>query len=657
MATLEGIVSINDATQNVHPPFQPTQEEADFLAKVYNDFVFDYQQKYQIWEILNNRTVEQYWQDSNYDYNNIVLDDPSDPVTQYSSGITRDKANTLITNLTLQLLSPTVIAQNENQEVDQIISHIARPILEWQHNNDGRPSESGDLKNSRYIHKMVVEGTVHIQDDIDPDTGKLVSSVIPNEEVFIPNYYQPNLQLQSHFQRVTQFTSFQEMEAEFGDLPNWEYVVPGNLGWINTIETFKERYKATVVANQLTAIRCWYPVPRKDLKALIASGKLPKGTTKAKYFNVILNGVPMFEPKNLMPYYHGDYPVTKGVNEFFSPSEFYWGNSMPNKCRQDKKYLDGWKTLIRYKAKLSAAPTIVNFTGQHIEGDVLIPGNIIDLPSSFDPNKFAPLQGIAQGITTGDIEILKDTVSDIERATSSAQTSGVQPTGNPTAREMMIVEGNAQKTMMGFAQQVAFIMEARAFPILKASFQFLPRMKVQKISIPSQVFPDGRTGTLEVVFQNLPEMTKEQELEESFKLLEEELQAGVKGHIKATTKLDKEYIQNLDFYCKATAESLPKENSAMRQAKAQMKWETYVNFPQYFNVKAAARKLVRENGDDEGQMIVDDSQQPVQQPGQLPGQPMQPQGQPPQQGQYQTPPNPALNMAQRQTNNLNTGTI
>jgi hypothetical protein len=369
-------------------------------------------------------------------------------------------------------------------------------------------------------------------------------------------------------------------------------------------------------------------VSDKDLKDLKAQGKIKKYITKAKWFNIIINGIPMLPPDNLMPYIHGFYPISKGVFEMFSPNEFYWGNSMPNKARHDKKFLDGFKTLIRYKAKLAAMPPGLNTSGQHIDSNIFIPGNITDLAAGTDVTKvFQTVQGISQGVTNGDIKILEDTNNDLERDTISNLMAGSMPTGVGTmnVRVMQMLDQQSQQSMAGFAQQIAYLQEARAYPILKASFQFLTRQAIAKLSIPDQSFDDGKTGTFEIIFKKLPKMTNEERLSASFNILDRQLEAKKKGHAKQITEVDIEYILNLDFYCKANAESLAKDTTALREARAQMKWETYSQNP-IFNVKKAARKLVRELGDTDD-MVNDEPQQPGQpmQPG-LPGQPEQPAG-------------------------------
>lgn len=619
------------------PVFSPSQEEQNLISTWYNDFIYDYSIKNQGWEVLNNRTLDQFWTQSNYDYNQTVIQDVNNPVVQYSSGTTRDKANTLITSLTQNYYFPSVTAFNDQQQIDDVISSIAKPVLRWQYINDGRPSESGKSKGFRYTHKQVAEGTVHILDTIGPD-GKLTSQIIPNEEVFIPNFYQPNIQLQSHFFWVNQWASYAEAQAEFGELENFKYVTPGNLGWINQTYEYKEKYKAIVYQDMCTIIRGWYPVRAQEVKRLIKIGKLPKNTKKARYFNVIINGVNMFPWDNLMPYYHGELPVTKTCFEYFSPAEFYWGNSMPNKAAQDKHFRDGWITLMRYVAKLQGIPAMINASGQHLEADVYVPGLTTDVPAGTEPDKFFAVPGTDKpGIIRDLMLMLQQTDSEIDRETVAPIVSGNVQGAPDNVRGTQIVNQRATDILIGLAQRLAEREEARAFPILKASFQFLPRQTVKSLSIPNEIFPDGSMGNLEIVFQKLPNTTPEERLVESHKLRDKELGIvrGSDGLVSRTNKpqtmtkqvmIDIEYIQNLDLYCEAIAEELPRNNSISKISEAEHKWQTYAAAPPgIFNIKPAARNLVRAFGDNEKELI---AEAPPQMPPGMPGQPQLP-GQPP----------------------------
>ena len=583
----------------------PNADKREFILEVYNDFLDDKKIKDQPYGILNDRTLKDFWSDSNYDYNVLVEDDETNPVTQYSSSISRDKANTFISSLSLQLLYPGVVAQNTEQEIDNIMSKVSRSVLEWQFENDGKPAESGLVKNSRNTHKQVVEGTVHIQDDFTKD-GRLISSGVPNEEIYVPNFHQPNIQLQAHLMRLSENKPYKEVEAEFGEYPEFKYVSKGMNGWIQDNDTYKDKYKGIVQDDKVTVVRIWKPVSKKDLKRLKADGRLAEEIQKAKFYNVIINGVVIFDIDNLMPYHDGNYSINKGIFESFGPSEFYWGNSMPNKARQDKKWLDGWKTLIRYKAKLGAFSPLLNYSGQHIDEDVVVPAKITDLPRGIAPEQITEIPGISNGITNGDIAILKDATDDIDRATASPQTSGInRPGGQQTARETMIIEANAQKIMMGFAQQIAFLQEARVYSILKRSYQLIPRSSLEKIAIPNQVFGDGKSGIMEVIFKDMKgrKDTDEAKLNDSFKVYEKEIRMeDDDGIARNIFVLDPEYVYNLEFYVKALADSLPRMTSALKESKATLKYETYKQ-DLYIDPIANIRNLIRAFGDNEDELI------------------------------------------------------
>ena len=114
--------------------------------------------------------------------------------------------------------------------------------------------------------------------------------------------------------------------------------------------------------------------------------------------------------------------------------------------------------------------------------------------------------------------------------------------------------------------------------------------------------------------------------------MQEEEEISEKGQIVRRVKIDKEYIKNIEFYVKAIADSLPVETSAIREARARLKFDTYSQRPDLFNVKPSARNLVRELGDDETE-IINEQAQPQ----------LLPQG---------NKPNPLIKAAEKQTQEL-----
>lgn len=600
--------------------YSPSEEERKFILRAYSDYQECANIKNEGQDVLGGRTLQTFWDESNYDYNVLVDEmDIDDPVTPYSSGVSRDKSNTFITNLTLSMLYPSVSAQNKEQKIDHVVSKVSRSILEWQYDNDGRPAESGHVKAVRNTHKQVIEGTVHVQDDIDPDTGGLISQIVPNEEIFIPNFWQPNIQEQPYIFRVQDNVLYDEAKSQFGSLENFDFVEKGpKENWaIGDTPEFKDKFTGIIDDGRVQIVYLWYDIRKEDFKQY----NVPKGVKKAKLFNIMINGVLMFKVDNLSPYRDGCFPINKGIFEMFSKSEYYWGNSMPNKARQDKKWLDGWKTLIRHKGKLGAIPPLLTFNGQLVDSDVFIPGTATPAPAGMTKDDIMATPGTDQGVTQSEFALLQEAKNEIDEGNLSPQASG-QEGKSQTAREAVIREQNEQKILGGFGLQVAFLVEARTYPVLMRSFQFLPRKKIKKLVVPNQQLKGGANGNLEVIFEK-PEIESQEDLEtQSLALATEEIKAERKGEAFNRVFVNPAYLKELDVYVKVVADPQPKKTSALRRAEAREKFELYASRPDLFNVRSAARAIVRANEDDETDMIASEPQ-----PSQLPQQAPQSQGQ------------------------------
>jgi len=581
--------------------YTPSEDETKFLIRAYSDFQECLNIKGEGQEVLGGRSLQQFWDDSNRDFNVIVADvTDDDPVTPYASSVSRDKSNTFITNLTLALIYPSITAQNKDQDIDQTISRVSRSILEWQHDNDGRPAESGHEKMVRYVHKMVIEGTVHVQDDIDSDTGKLISQLVPNEEVFVPNFWQPNIQEQPYIFRVQDNVLYDEARSQFGELDNFKYVNKGPVeNWAIDTDEFKSNFEGIIDEDRVQIVYVWYNIPKSKFKEY----GIPKNRKRAKFFNILINGVPMFKIDNLMPYRDGFYPISKQVFELFSKSEFYWGNSMPNKAKYDKKWLDGWKTLIRHKAKLSVITPLLTFNGQLIDSDIFIPGSVNTAPAGMTKDDIIAVPGTDKGLSEADFRILQDAKNEINEGNLSPQASGAQSSRQQTAREAIIREQNEQQILGGFGLRVSFLIEARTYPILLRSFQFLPRKTIKKLVIPNQSLQGGFLGNLEVLFEKIQD-TEENLKNRSLDLATEEIKAEHRGRAFNRIYIDPSYLNEIDLYIKVIADPQPKKTSALRRAEAREKFDVYGARPDLFNARAAARALVRANEDDESELIV-----------------------------------------------------
>lgn len=146
-------------------------EAHKFVGDTYSNFL----EMWTMWNmdepILGGRSPLTFWNDSVADYAVLqsYFQDSNDPVEQYETTISRDKTDDIYANLSSKFFYPSVIAQNAEQSIDRTLGKVGDATLYWQYKQDGWPSESGQQKNARIIHKVCVEGTAYTLDLVDED--------------------------------------------------------------------------------------------------------------------------------------------------------------------------------------------------------------------------------------------------------------------------------------------------------------------------------------------------------------------------------------------------------------------------------------------------------------------------------------------------------
>ena len=614
------------------PVFVYDEATRKLVTDVWDKFRLMWQIRTMPLEILGGRTLQNFWDDSNKDYGVYVEPSmPNDPVTQYASTISRDRSDVFISHLTKQLMFPSVSAQNQEQEIDRVLGRVSLALLEWAHNNDGYPSENGHQKMTRYVHKMVVEGTVHVQDDVDKDG--LLSTLVPNEEVFVPNYWQPDLQRQGRLCRAQLNVTYSEAEELYGHLENFKYVVPGFADWwFYQRPVFKQQWQGVLMYDRVQVLHYWQNCTGAEIKDLISKGRLPKGTKCAKWYNLFINEIPMFPVDTLCPYKDGLYPLSKGIFTEHAKAEFYWGNSLPNKVQQDKLWLDGWKTLLRYKAKLNIGRPLQSLNGQFVDEEVIVPFKITPVTEEIE---LKPIEGVGEPISNADVQMYEMAKGEVEAQSLAPQTE-IAPTQKVTNAVMM--ENNAKVMMDAFALKVAFLIQSRTFPILMRLFQFIPRKSLEKICVPDQVLENGARGTMQVKFEKIPKMTAWEKLMKSKDLMEYEDEKKKEGENMESIVIDPEYIRNCNFYLKTDPDSVTSNKGELEKQRFNNLFPQLIANPTIFNPKEVARELVIKN--DLPESLINDQEQPTGGMPGMPGMPGQAPGQAPAGAQGEMPPTP-----------------
>jgi hypothetical protein len=191
-------------------------------------------------------------------------------------------------------------------------------------------------------------------------------------------------------------------------------------------------------------------------------------------------------------------------------------------------------------------------------------------------------------VTQADINLMNMADQEIDRSTVEPS-----PGGRMAARTAMIEQANAQLMIEPFSQQLAFFAASRSFHILTALFQYLPKSKLKKLSVPDQALDDGLTGTFEAIFKE-PEDVLKSELDDnevndqmekmkrmnldvnethvrrlmhSFKIHKDQEYSRKSGEPLDRVYISPSYLEDVKFYLFADAADGMQDKDAMAQAK------------------------------------------------------------------------------------------
>lgn len=571
--------------------YAPTFDERKFISDALVAFAECHTLRNAPQPILGGMTLREFWDRSEADYTVTCdeLQNENDPVKKYQTTISRDKANIFVAHIAGSLMYPDVVAQNADQSIDQTWGRVGTSLLYWAHRQDGWPNESGQQKAERQAHTTVVKGTSFCIDIVTKDG--LESEEIPVEEMYFPTFVQPNIQKIPVIFRAKLNVLYEEAEVLFGKNENWKCVRKGN-SWLMDAEMepeLKKSYDSIVQEGKVSILYVWKRARPDELVELKKKRKVRAKAERACFYNVIMNGVLMFPADNVLPYKHGYYPISRAAFEYFR-SDYFYGNSCPNKMREDKKWKDEWKTLMRYKGKLGAAPPLLTIGGS-IDEQMTFPAKQTTVPEGVTVEK---VPGISEGISNSDIQLMQMTDSEIDRGSASPQTAG-QRGEKQTARAEVIQAANAQKMLEPFSRQWAYFMQSRSFHILLSLLQYLPKRDIKKIAVPDQTLSDGLTGTFEVIFEDVRKLEETEHLKRSLELGAEERKSRERGIAKETVYVAPSMTDDIKFFLFSDASAGLEDKNILKQQDFTANLELMLERPEFVSTEVV-REWVRMKG-------------------------------------------------------------
>ena len=431
--------------------YQPSDEEKQLLNVIRMDFVLGDLNMNKPRREFNDLSVLERDSVDTMTWNTYQPNDgdnlEGDEVNAWRSNamrpVTRNKVLSITAHTTARIIFPHMFAFDSESKEDQGAAQVMNDLFEWSTvNNSATYLETSiyavlaacvapaSLVYTEYaeVYRKVkmpkADGTYDIKNILDEDESGFKDEVVPVNQLYIADFYEPNIQKQRFliWRRVRDYSTLKE---KWGHLPNFKYVKPGVMILYNDANNaFYETYDANMRPYEAEEVLYW--------------------NRHLDLFQVVVNGVLLTPADNANPREDKLYPWAKFFYEPISPqNRCFYGKSLVFKNMPDDKVINTLYPMVMDGTYLALMPPQMVTGGEIIGSDVMIPGAVTTLS---DPNaSVQPLLTASQNLKAA-----YDAMLEVEKSMDESTLGNDQPEqiGQGTAYEISKLEQKA-KTLLG----------------------------------------------------------------------------------------------------------------------------------------------------------------------------------------------------------------
>lgn len=227
--------------------YQPSKEVLDLTTLVRKDYAYGNEVLHKAWSELNNYSVIERMNKDQRTFQSFVDESVENPDEAWkwigTRSLARKKAFAMHAHMTSSYVVPSVFPQNSSQDDDKAMALSMRDIVEWETiNSNYRPSfllaAMGMLVNpvtylqADYfeVYQKIIEkqesGKYTETEILDEVLSGLNCRVWSTDQILISNVYEQDIQKQRAIIKK-RYVEYSELEAKYGDHPNWSFLQPG----------------------------------------------------------------------------------------------------------------------------------------------------------------------------------------------------------------------------------------------------------------------------------------------------------------------------------------------------------------------------------------------------------------------------------------------
>lgn len=570
--------------------YDPTKEERERLEQVVRDFSDGYNILYRPRTEFNDlswidrMSVDQLMWNTYQPNDGDMPDD--DPINSWRSRamrpITRNKVVSIAAAMVSKYMFPKVFSYSKTDEEQQDSAIVMSDLIEWVADQIDYPQLSlfaiiqalvnpvsivyeGFEESYRVVRRPKEDDKgMFIKDDkgeltydesfeIDEELSGFKAQCVPNDEFYISNFYQREVQSQDFvlWRRVFNYDLARQMFST--KYENFKYVKKGvQTIYVDANQGYYEIYDSNMEKNEVEVVYWWNR--RMDL------------------FQIVVNGVLMTNANNPNPRNDKLYPFVSFFYEPIDEGRCFCGKSLVFKLSPDYKVINTLYPMIIDGTYLNIFPPTYATGSEVIGSDVIVPG----VTTTFsDPNAKLESLMVAQNLTAGMNTMFKVEQSINESSDMPGMSTEGNKNGKMTAYQAQQMQAQNAQSMILFITMISSFVRKFGRLIVGDILQYMTIGEVKEIegdnmTYQSFVLPEKMSGnqmkTRKIIFdpsiQDDP-ITEKQMEDKSFKILEEE---GGEDSDLEINRVNPSLFRLNKYILKVTADTLnPMSEEAERQ--------------------------------------------------------------------------------------------
>lgn len=397
--------------------------------------------------LLDGMTYTEYWWSNERGANTLTDAKKTKDEIQFASGTSRNKLFAMLAPVAGQDLSPDIQACDENQMELQGAGQVMEDV-----DYKTRELDSDDEKKNLRQYELAKQGDVFIEElyeeqwGKDKKTGKAFDGtvtgftvetkpkrlfarptrrILSNLSVYLGSLRIYDVKDQPYVFTVNEIDG-SDAESKYGKWERWANVPHDLATWASTAQEGSLMWACARLTPTITKDR-FQEVRYQD--------KL------GNEYALILNGVLMTPVGLPLPWGWPDYNIVQQGLEPLS-AHFAIHGSIIRRLSKTVGLLDELTAWLLLKTKLSAKPPLLNLSGRVVSSRVTMPNAIT---SGLQTGDLVPIHNkLVEGPTAGEFNMMESIRASTDRQSVNDVAAGQQPSGSPTATQILEVQHQAK---------------------------------------------------------------------------------------------------------------------------------------------------------------------------------------------------------------------